>query len=349
MSSPNLSVRSVLRLKGQRVLVLGDLMLDEYIYGIADRISPEAPVPIVRLQRRVYSGGGAANTASNVACLGGTPHLIGVVGPDRQAERLKRALAESSITDGGVILDADRPTTVKTRVVAHGQQVLRIDQEETQPLSPTIEEQVVASAVALIPRVDAVVLCDYAKGVVTERVCRVVLDACRKAEKPSLVDPKGWDYRKYRGVSLITPNLKEAQLAVAHLQLSEDPCAWGQALLRMLDGSAILITKGAAGMTLHRPAQAPLEIAARARSVYDVTGAGDTVVATASVSLGAGVPLEQAVWLANVAAGIVVRKAGTSTTTLEELAEAVTEARRNTALTPRDGLAATREIPGQPA
>lgn len=332
-------------IEGRRVLVVGDVMLDEYIYGAADRISPEAPVPVVRLQRRVYSGGGAANAASNIAAIGGTPFLLGAVGNDRQADRLRQALSERGIAADGMVVDPDRPTTVKTRVVAHGQQVLRIDQEATQPLSATVEQQVIGGALERVEAVDAVVLCDYAKGVVTEPLCQAILGRCRRADRPSVVDPKGSNYRKYRGARLITPNLKEAEVAVSHLKLADDPYAWGEALVGMLEGGSVLITKGAAGMTLHRAGSRPLDIAARARSVYDVTGAGDTVVATVAVALGAGMSMQQAVWLANVAAGIVVRKAGTSTTSLQELAEAVEEARRETSAPTAEPAA--REVPSQ--
>jgi D-beta-D-heptose 7-phosphate kinase/D-beta-D-heptose 1-phosphate adenosyltransferase len=313
-------------LAGKRVLVVGDVMLDEYIYGSADRISPEAPVPVVTLERRVDSGGGAANTASNVAALGGLPYLVGVVGNDAYAERLRRAVEMRGIQLAGLVSDPDRPTTLKSRVIAHGQQVLRLDHESTASVSAEIEQCLIDAAAPMVESVDAVVVCDYAKGVVTRRVCQDVLSRCRSSHKPSVVDPKGTDFGKYAGARLITPNLKEAQLAVAHLHLPDDPYVWAAALLEELDGTAILITKGAAGMTLHQKSQATVEIAARARSVYDVTGAGDTVAATAAMALAGGLSLEQSVWLANVAAGIVVRKPGTATTSLHELAEAVKEA-----------------------
>jgi len=189
----------VSRFANQRVLVVGDVMLDEYIYGAADRISPEAPVPVVRLEKQVQTPGGAANTAHNIATLGGAPSLVGVVGDDQQATRLRQALAAAGIGIDGIIVDRTRPTTIKTRIVAHGQQVLRIDSEHRCAVSTTTTEAILAVALPLVETVDAVVLCDYAKGVVTERVCQELLQRCVELGKPSVVDPKGSDYRKYYG------------------------------------------------------------------------------------------------------------------------------------------------------
>jgi len=186
-------------------------------------------------------------------------------------------------------------------------------------------EAILALALPLVEAVDAVVLCDYAKGVVTERVCQSVLNRCAELGKPSVVDPKGSDYSKYSGAGVITPNLKEAQLAATRLHVPDDPDAWGNALAASLQPSAVLVTKGPAGMTLYRTGVEPVDIPAHARTIYDVTGAGDTVAATTAVSMAAGAPIETAVWMANVAAGIVVRKAGTSTATADELLTALDE------------------------
>lgn len=305
---------------GKCVLIVGDVMLDEYIWGEVRRISPEAPVPVVELRRRTYAPGGAANVAANVASLGGRAILAGVVGKDIQADLLREALSHYSIEGDGLLTDPDRPTTTKTRVIAHNQQVVRVDCEVRVSLSPEMEEALRGWVRPRLREANALVLSDYGKGVVTPRLAEEVIRLAKDAGKPVVVDPKGRDYRKYRGATVVTPNIQEARLALNHLlNPPEDLIELGQQLLALLEGSAVLITRGPEGMTLFQPNHQPVHIPAVARYVYDVTGAGDTVVATLALALAAGARLEQAARLANAAAGIKVSKVGTATVELREL------------------------------
>jgi D-beta-D-heptose 7-phosphate kinase/D-beta-D-heptose 1-phosphate adenosyltransferase len=312
--------------RGRRVLVLGDVMLDEYIWGEVRRISPEAPVPVVEMSRRTYVPGGASNTAANVAALGGVPHLLGVVGGDAAADRLRDALARSGIDTTGLCVDAGRATTTKTRIVAHSQQVVRLDCEERAPLSPRLEDGLLRGAEARLPATDACLISDYGKGVVSERVAQQFIRLARLAGKPVVVDPKGADYRKYRGATLVKPNVHEAEaLAKQHITDEESLQEVGRCLLENLGGSALLITRGPQGMSLFRQDERPVHVPTLARNVFDVTGAGDTVASTLALGLAAGGGLEESMHLANQAASIVVGKVGTATVTLDEL---VSETRR---------------------
>ena len=308
------------RFPGKCVLIVGDVMLDEYIWGEVRRVSPEAPVPVVELQRQTYVPGGAANAAANVASLGGRALLGGVVGDDTQAGLLREASSRRGVEGDGLLNDPDRPTTTKTRVIAHNQQVLRVDREERSPLSPQMEEALLGWAEKHLEQANALLLSDYAKGVVTPRLAQQVIRMAQSAGKPIIVDPKGRDYRKYRGATVVTPNTQEARLALNHLlNPPEDLFELGWQLLKLLEGSAVLITRGPEGMSLFEPNHQPVHIPAVARHIYDVTGAGDTVVAALTMALAAGATLEQAAWLANAAAGIKVGKVGTATVSLEEL------------------------------
>jgi D-beta-D-heptose 7-phosphate kinase/D-beta-D-heptose 1-phosphate adenosyltransferase len=306
--------------RGKRVLVLGDVMLDEYIWGEVRRISPEAPVPVVEMRRRSYAPGGASNAAANVAALGGEPHLLGLVGGDQHAEALREALARSGICRLGLCVDEGRITTTKTRVVAYNQQVVRLDCEDRSPLPARLEDELLQEAEARMSEVDACVLSDYGKGVVSERVSRQFIRLARQACKPVVVDPKGADYGKYRGATLIKPNLHEAEAAARQPIASEaDLEEVGSRLLEILGGSALLVTRGADGMSLFRGNAAPVHIPTLARRVFDVTGAGDTVASVLALGLAADGSLEDSIHLANRAASVVVGKVGAATVTLEEL------------------------------
>ena len=308
----------VTEIPGRRVLVVGDVMLDEYVWGTVHRISPEAPVPVLEFQKRTYTLGGAANAAANVASLGGHAILGGVVGKDVYASVLHEALSQHNIEDG-LVITSDRPTTTKTRIIAHNQQVVRVDHEECRPLSAQLEDDVLEWVKKRLEEADAVVLSDYAKGVITPRSAEGIIQMARKAGKPIVVDPKGRDYRKYRGATVVTPNVHEARLAVGSPDGLDNLSEIGRQLLSLLAGSAILITRGSDGMTLFPCNSGLTHVPARARAVADVTGAGDTVVATLSLALAAGSTLEEAAQLANIAAGIVVERRGTATTSLGEL------------------------------
>jgi rfaE bifunctional protein kinase chain/domain len=312
-------VNEISTLRGVTVLAVGDVMLDEYVWGVVQRISPEAPVPIVEIRHRTYAAGGAANVAAGVIALGGRTFLQGVVGDDPAASALRDALEVAGVDTGDLVLDRSRPTTTKTRVIAHSQQVVRTDHEVSDPLPTVVEELLLDRVYDRIGQADAVVLSDYRKGVVSETVARRVIDAAVASGKPVVVDPKGLDYTKYRGATVITPNANDAgQAANVHIEGDQDLLEAANRLSAACDGAALLVTRGAAGMTLFSGA-GRLDVPTRARDVYDVTGAGDTVVAMLAVALGRDRTLEQAVALANATAGIVVGKVGTSTVTLEEL------------------------------
>lgn len=314
-------------LAGKSVLVFGDVMLDEYIWGEVRRISPEAPVPVVEARRRTYAPGGAANVAANVAMLGGQVCLASVIGRDYQGDCLRQELLQRGIDVSGLIVSPDRPTTTKTRIIAHNQQIVRVDAERRQPVSTEVEEALANWIETNLGRVDACIISDYGKGLVSARLAQVLIRAARQSDKPIIVDPKGTDYTKYRGATLVTPNVHEAERA-ANREVNGDgdlTQVAGQ-LRNILDDGAVLITRGAEGMSLFMNGDAPINIPAVARQVFDVTGAGDTVIGTLALALAARANLEQAVRLANVAAGIVVGKVGTAAVTPGELVQAVQEA-----------------------
>jgi D-beta-D-heptose 7-phosphate kinase/D-beta-D-heptose 1-phosphate adenosyltransferase len=305
---------------GKRVLVLGDVMLDEYVWGEARRISPEAPVLVVESQRRTYVAGGAGNAAANVVALGGQALLCGVAGNDHQAEQLRDALVQGGVGVEGLFTEPGRTTTTKTRIIAHQQQVVRLDCEHRAPLPVLLEDRLLGWVEEQLPAIDVCVLSDYAKGVVSAGLARRLLDMALRARKPVLVDPKGDDTRKYAGATLVKPNAQEAQrLMKAEFQGIGGAAEAGRQLVDLLDVSAVLITLGAQGMTLCCRGVEPVHIRSAARSVFDVTGAGDTVMSTLALAVAAGATLEQAARLGNRAAGIAVAKVGTSTVTLEEL------------------------------
>lgn len=309
---------------GKKVLVIGDIMLDRYWWGDVSRISPEAPVPVVRLRRTSLAAGGAANVAANVAGLGAEPVLFGVVGNDHEAEQLRNALGEVNVAHDHIIATDDRPTTVKTRVIAHSQQVTRIDHETDSGLSTETETALAEPVANAIAGCDAIVISDYAKGLVTNGVLSRIITAASEAGKPVLVDPKGKDYTRYRGAAMITPNRREAAEACNfHEQGDGVVDRAGAKLITDLGIDAVLITQGEEGMTLFRKDRDAVTFATAAREVYDVTGAGDTVIATLAAAVAAGADLETATKLANVAAGIVVEQVGTTAIDIAELRRAV--------------------------
>ena len=318
MSSPD-ALGQVESFAGRTVVAIGDVMLDEYIWGQVDRISPEAPVPVVDVERRTSVPGGAANAAAGVVALGGRALLGGVVGADPAAEQVRSALTQAGVDASGLVADPSRPTTTKTRVIAHSQQVVRADVEDRAPLAPKVEAALLEWAAHAVSEADSVVISDYAKGVVSEVIAQGVIEAARSRGTPVLVDPKGRDYAKYRGATLITPNAQDAgRAANVHIHDDDDLLEAARRLAETCEGAALLVTRGAAGMTLFT-GDGRVDIAAEAREVYDVTGAGDTVVAALAVALGSSLDLLDAVRLANAAAGIAVGKVGTATVTLAEL------------------------------
>jgi rfaE bifunctional protein kinase chain/domain len=312
-------VTELSNLRGATVLVLGDAMLDEYVWGEVERISPEAPVPVVDVRKRTHVPGGAANAAAGVVALGGRALLGGVVGDDTSGATLRESLTAAGVEADGLAIDPLRPTTTKTRVVAHAQQVVRTDSETRGPLPPQIEAELVGWVRGRMSEADTLLISDYGKGVLSGAAAPASIDAARREGKPVVVDAKGVHYSKYRGATVITPNVRDAaQAANIHIEQEEHLREAARRLSAACGGAALLITRGAAGMTLFS-VDHPLHVPAEAHEVYDVTGAGDTVVAVLAVALGRNVPLPDAVRVANAAAGIVVGKVGTSAVTLGEL------------------------------
>jgi D-beta-D-heptose 7-phosphate kinase/D-beta-D-heptose 1-phosphate adenosyltransferase len=328
---PNAAIaRAVAAFAGKRVLVAGDLMLDRYWQGEVDRISPEAPVPIVRKTGAFGVPGGAANTACNVAALGARVTLFGVTGQDEAGAELRRVLSKRGIDCSHISTVASRPTTVKLRIVAHDRQIARIDEEDTAPIDSILGEEVVRHAARIMPRVDAVLVSDYAKGFVTASVARALVAAAQRHGKPVVIDPKGSDIERYRGATVLKPNRSElAVLTGLPASHHEETMQAARQLLRVAAASAIVVTEGKDGMTLLRPDTPEEHFPSFAREVYDVTGAGDTALATLAVALAAGAALSDAVWLANLAAGLAVGESGTATISREKLAKAAASLRRS--------------------
>jgi D-beta-D-heptose 7-phosphate kinase / D-beta-D-heptose 1-phosphate adenosyltransferase len=303
-----------------RVLVVGDIVLDRYWSGSSDRISPEAPVPVVNVQQREERPGGAANVAMNVASLGANTCLVGLTGVDEAARSLNQALRAANITNQ-IITDPTYQTLVKLRVLSQHQQLLRLDFETC--FQPSDAERVLAhiQQQALIDSAEVLVLSDYAKGALSTIPALIQLG--RAAGIPVCVDPKGSDFSRYQGATLLTPNRTEFQAVVGHCPDETTLVARGMQLLIDCDLEALLITRSEQGMTLLRRQQPPYHLPTQAQTVFDVTGAGDTVIAVVAAALAAGSSLERACELANVAAGLVVKKLGTASVTCQELEQAL--------------------------
>ena len=306
-----------------RILVVGDLMIDHYVWGEVDRISPEAPVPVVAVDREDDTLGGCGNVVNNVVALGGRVFLAGVVGTGADGDMIFAKCKALGVDVDGVIREPDRPTTRKTRVFAENQHVLRIDRETRRQIAAASFEQLAAAVEKKIGDVDVVVVSDYGKGVVTPALLARVVKAAKAAKKPLVADPKGVDFSRYAGATVLTPNKKEAGLA-AGVRIIDD-AAMESAAKRLMEGAAVenlLVTCGKDGMMLFEQGKKPFKIAAEARQVYEVSGAGDTVVAVLALALAAGASLRSAAALANTAAGVVVGKIGTATVSRRELAAA---------------------------
>jgi D-beta-D-heptose 7-phosphate kinase/D-beta-D-heptose 1-phosphate adenosyltransferase len=308
------------RFPGKRVLVVGDVMLDEYVWGRVERISPEAPVPVVEVRTRSYVPGGAANTAANVASLRGQALLGSVAGRDAAGERLQAALRERGVDVSGFDLAADRSTTCKTRIVAHEQHVVRVDCEQRRALTPSEEDSLLSWAGERMAGVEACILSDYAKGLASPRLAQGLIARARAANKPIVVDPKPADFVKYRGATVVKPNLTEVE-RICNLAIDGERrlAEAGDRLCGMLEGSAVMITRGSLGISLFRPGEPPVHVPAISRQVFDVTGAGDTVAGAVAMALAAGASLEEAAHLGNHCAGIAVGKVGTYAVGLDEL------------------------------
>ena len=308
------------------VLVVGDLMLDRYWWGSVSRISPEAPVPVVRLERSTLAAGGAGNVAANVAGLSAKAILVGLIGDDDGGRELPQVLRDAKVSPEYLLTFSGRPTTVKTRIVAHSQHIVRIDSENETVIGESESQEVARRVLALLPDANVLVLSDYAKGLFSVALIRTLIDAALEMGKPVLVDPKGLDYRRYSRATLLTPNRLEAAHACGIDAGDEHAVPLsGERLLSEMNVDSCLITQGEDGMTLFRRGHEPLHLSALARDVYDVTGAGDTVISTLSLALGAGADLATAARLANMAAGLAVEQVGTTVITLELLRRSIEE------------------------
>ena len=304
----------------QTVLVIGDLMLDEYLWGDIRRISPEAPVPVVDIHHRTQAPGGACNVAANIAALNGRVFLGGVTGNDPAGSVLKAAVESYHIDGSGLIVDPSRPTITKTRIIARNQQVVRYDCESRSTLDEKTKNSLYSWAEERITESNVCIISDYAKGISTPEFLKRIFDLARAHNCPVLVDPKGNNYSRYRGSMLITPNQLEASQATGIEIVNDEDLSRCAGLLReQLPDSNILIKRGGKGMSIYQKSGQETHIPARDRQVFDVTGAGDTVIAVLALALGAGASIIEAAHLANCAAGIVVSKVGTATLTRDEL------------------------------
>src|SRR5262249_20683956 len=305
---------------GKRIMVLGDMMLDQFIWGRVKRISPEAPVPVVEVDRETSAIGGAGNVVSNLVALGASAFPLGIIGDDSDAARLQSKFEQLGVDTSGLIVDPSRPTTIKTRIIAHNQQVVRTDRESRLPISSAIEQRVLDRFQAAIRSLDAVVVSDYNKGLLTSSLLKAALTAARDAGVSTCVDPKTRTFSAYQPVTVITPNNQEAAEAAAIEIVDESSLIEaGRKLLASIDCRAVLVTRGEEGMSLFTDGGEVTHIPTMAREVYDVTGAGDTVVATMALALASGATFPEAAITANHAAGVVVAKVGTATVSRAEL------------------------------
>jgi len=308
------------RFPGQRMLVLGDVTLDRYWWGEASRLSPEAPVPVVRLERSSLRPGGAGNTAANLAALGAAATLFGVAGEDTEAVELRVALEESRVNAAGLFTLAGRRTTTKTRIIAGHQQVVRVDAEHTGPIPGELALGAAALVARELERAQAIVISDYAKGFLAPALLEAVIGSAVEAGKPVFIDPKGSDYKRYCGATLLKPNRAElALLTTMPVASHADTLAAGCRLSELLEGTRVLVTEGAEGMTLFAGGEQVAHVASKPRQVFDVTGAGDTVLAAVAMAVTSGASWVEAMQIATAAAALAIEQMGAAAVTLEQL------------------------------
>lgn len=326
-SKPNIPDAAIVKTFAScRLAVIGDSMVDRFLWGKVDRISPEAPVPVVKLEKETRKLGGAANVAANIRSLGAEVVLFGLNGRDEAGTWMNELLAEHGIDAGGMVEAQDRPTTIKTRIIAHNQQVVRTDREDDSPVAAALVEKLLQRLESMGP-FDGYVLSDYGKGVLTDEALKQCIARATTAGSPIIVDPKKGDYSQYRGVTSLTPNQKEAEQACALSITGEKSLTKaGNALLERTAADAVLITRGEHGMALFEKDGKQHHLPTEASHVYDVTGAGDTVIAVYTTALAAGADFATAASLANHAAGVAVRELGTVAVTADQLREALSEA-----------------------
>jgi D-beta-D-heptose 7-phosphate kinase/D-beta-D-heptose 1-phosphate adenosyltransferase len=319
------SADEILRRASERfIVVYGDVMLDEFVWGDVTRISPEGPVPVVDVRRESVHLGGAANVLANMVALGARASVVGVVGNDAAAERVRAELKGTVAGGETLVVDESRPTTLKTRIIAHSQLVVRADREERAPVSPETEERIISVLTEAVKKADAFVVSDYDKGAVTPRVLSEVLPNVYARGTPVLIDPKIRNFDSYHPATLVTPNHHEALRLTNTEDHGDEGLKRAAHLIReRVNCESVLITRGERGMMLLESYHEPVYVETAAREVYDVTGAGDTVIATLAVALSGGATMLEAATLANHAAGIVVGKVGTATASAEELVNSI--------------------------
>ena len=303
-----------------KVLIVGDVMIDRFWWGNVTRISPEAPVPVVKLEKTSLVAGGAANVAANVAGLGAEAFLVGVVGEDQEADLLPQLLSSLNISDKYLIKIPNRQTTVKTRIIAHSQQIVRLDQEDKETLTSRNEEKVWTMIERLITVTDVIIISDYAKGLLSDKLLMRLITKGKELKKYVLVDPKGKNFTKYKNASILTPNRSEIIEAFKLESFDKESAgSLSEKIISELNLEALLVTQGEDGMSLFEKSKEKLHLKAIARDVYDVTGAGDTVIACLATAIGSRMTLKESAELANLAAGLVVEHVGTTPITLEML------------------------------
>ena len=307
-----------------KVLVVGDLILDEFIWGKVSRISPEAPVPVVWVDSENFMPGGASNVASNIRAMGGQVYLAGVVGNDERGRVLRSLLKDKGVNADGIFTDNSRPTIQKTRVIAHHQQVVRVDREEVRPLSENVLKEIMGYIHDRLKEVDALIIEDYGKGVIVPKLVQEAVKVAKKYNKIITVDPKETHFSYYQGVTTITPNHHEAASAVG-FAIKDDASLVkaGKKLLEKLKCETVLITLGENGMSLFQKGKPMIKIPTIAQEVFDVSGAGDTVIGTYTLARAVKASAMEAAHISNCAAGIVVGKVGVATTGTEELLERI--------------------------
>jgi rfaE bifunctional protein kinase chain/domain len=313
--------------KGKTIAIVGDLMIDRYYWGSVHRVSPEAPVPVVEVESESVRFGGAANVANNIQALGGTPFLVGLTGNDHPGELFAQMLWDQGFDAAGIIVDPARPTTIKTRVIAAGQHVVRFDNESKQECPENLRERLIAAVVGNIGSIDGIIIEDYNKGTVTRELIHAVVAAARKHNKPVTVDPKFNNFFEYKNVTVFKPNRREVEEVVGgRLKTTEDVERAGAKLLQALGARNVLLTRGEEGMSLFEADGGVLHIPTTADVVQDVSGAGDTVIATLTMSLVAGADVRESCRLANFAGGVVVGAVGIVPIMPEQLVSAALKA-----------------------
>ncbi|RLB44336.1 MAG: D-glycero-beta-D-manno-heptose-7-phosphate kinase [Deltaproteobacteria bacterium] len=312
------------RFSSAKIAVVGDIILDQYIWGSVSRISPEAPVPVVEVAKETKMLGGAANVISNLVALGAEPVLYGVIGDDQTGEEILSMMRDIGLSTDSILVEAGRSTSIKTRIIAHNQQVVRFDKESRRPIADEVMQQILDIASQAVAETDIILISDYGKGVVSRELVKGLKALTEKLEVPIAVDPKTGNFACYQGVEIITPNNDEASgYCRFNIEGEETLLKAGEVILQELDCNAVLITQGKDGMTLFERGGTVTHISAVAKEVYDVTGAGDTVIATLCLGVAAGLDLVSSSLIANFAGGIVVGKVGTSVVSTEELRAAI--------------------------